>query len=303
MTEKKRSKAALPGQRKNMFAVPPEQLTLIGLDTKDGPEHPLYDPRVKQPPPEWMIRSVIKHGIRQNISVRKIIVDGKERYEVIYGRKRVRAARAANKRLKEEGSNFLITVPTVLEKQDEDTLFSFMVVENELREDTDVLQKAELASRMRRRGASEKDIADAFGVTVKTAQDWDVINSLCKGVKEAIKKGEIRASAAAALADFTAEEQMKQLDDLKKEAAEAGGKRITIKQARKAAKKVKGHDDLQAPGKRLVKKVIALEAAKETLSDDFIQGARWAIGDLAPTTIAGLVALVREAENNKRAKR
>jgi len=303
MAEKRR-RTALPGPRKNLHMMDPDELTLIGLDTKDGPEHPLYDPRVHNEPPEWMIISVMDDGILENVEVRKVIVNkGKERYEIVIGRKRVRAAREANKRLAKKGSELRVLVPTMLAKDDDLALFSHMVIENELREGTDVLQKAELAARMRRMGADDEMIAKKFGVTPQTARNWDNVNSLCKEVKTSIRKGEISAHAAAKLSDFSSEEQVKQLKELKTEAKASGQNKVTNKRAQTASKKAKNdHDTLEAPGKRLVKKVIGLKEAQDTLSDEFIRGVRWVIGDLNPTTVKGLSALIKEAEKNKRVK-
>lgn len=302
MAEKRR-KTALPGPRKNLHMMDPDELTLIGHDTDDGPEHSLYDPRVHNEPPEWMVISAMDDGILENVEVRKVIVDEEERYEIVFGRKRVRAAREANKRLAKKGSELRVLVPTMLTKDDDLALFSRMVIENELREDTDVLQKAELAARMRRMGADDEMIAKKFGVTPQTARNWDSVNSLCKDVKTAIRKGEISAHAAAKLSDFSSDEQVKQLKELKTEAKASGQNKVTNKRARSASKKAKGdHDTLEAPGKRLVKKVIGLEEAQNTLSDDFIRGVRWVLGDLNPTTIKGLSALIKEAEKNKRVK-
>lgn len=285
----KTKKTALPGSRKNLHMMDPDDITLIGLDTDDGAEHALYDPRVLNEPPEYMIKSVLKHGIRQNVTVRKVIVDDQERYELVYGRKRVRAAREANKRLKDEGSDFRVKIPTTLEKADDQTLFSFLVIENELREETNVLQKAELAERMRRLGADQEDIADAFGVTGQTIKIWESISSLCKQVKTAIVNGEISPSAAAQLADYTAQEQVKQLKTLKKE---SGSNKVTAKRVRRVVNSNKP----QALGKRQLRRLLALGEAPDTLSEDFMYGVMWAIGDLETEKVAGLEDLVKKAE-------
>jgi hypothetical protein len=41
-------KQALDGTRINAFGMEPKDLVIVGFDTDDGPEHPLWDERVKQ---------------------------------------------------------------------------------------------------------------------------------------------------------------------------------------------------------------------------------------------------------------
>ena len=286
---------ALPGSRRNMFMLEPEWPTLIGRDTKDGPEHELFDPRVKEPYDEKLVCSIAKNGVLQNITVRK----NGDALEVVYGRRRVIAAREANRRFKEEGSDLRVTVPSVLEKSNDSVkLFGMMVAENEIRKGDEALRKAEKADRMATLGAEEEEIAVAFGVTTTTIKNWAALMSLCKPVKEAVNSGQISASAAAKLAGLSNTEQVTELETLK---TEAGSKPITNASVSHAVKKkkskAKGNEDaIKAPSKKVVKKVLASDDVKETLSDDFIKGVRWAIGDLQPTTISGLTLHIREAE-------
>lgn len=42
-------KQALDAPRKQYWLLNPENLVIIGLDTNDGPEHPLWDTRIKLP--------------------------------------------------------------------------------------------------------------------------------------------------------------------------------------------------------------------------------------------------------------
>ena len=65
------SKQALEGQRLNAFGMDPDKLTIIGLDTDDGPEHPLYDERVRLPLDESFVKNVKVYGVIEDVIVCK----------------------------------------------------------------------------------------------------------------------------------------------------------------------------------------------------------------------------------------
>jgi ParB family chromosome partitioning protein len=95
---------AIAGRRLNAFAVDPDNLIIIGLDTDDGPEHPLYDERVKLPLDESTVLNIMAIGVKEPVLVRK--TDGNP--EVVDGRRRTMHAREANRRLRELGEKTLI---------------------------------------------------------------------------------------------------------------------------------------------------------------------------------------------------
>jgi hypothetical protein len=108
-TPKPRRKTAIDAKRGNLFLVPPEDITIIGLDTEDGPEHPLFDERVLLPVDEALARNIAIHGVIEPVVIRK---NGDDVIEVIDGRQRVRSARLANERLEAEGKEPVL-VPVV----------------------------------------------------------------------------------------------------------------------------------------------------------------------------------------------
>jgi len=91
--------------KRDLFLVPPEKLVVIGLDTEDEPEHPLYDARVTLPIDQAMVADVAKFGVVQPIRARR----NGDKLEVVVGRQRVRLAREANG----IGTGDPIRVPTV----------------------------------------------------------------------------------------------------------------------------------------------------------------------------------------------
>jgi ParB family chromosome partitioning protein len=286
----------LDGKRESLFRVDPATLTIIGLDTDDGPNdvppHQLWDERVKLPLDEAMVLNIMALGVREPVVV---VVQGKgdDRVAaVVDGRQRVRHAREANKRLVKRGEPPLL-IPVIAEKgmsDQEQTLLAASL--NEIRQSDPVMTKAAKAARMKARGSSFSEIALAFGVTEQTVGLWVNINSLTDTVKKAVSDGRIKPTAAGALASLKPEEQKTALAELLAEAA-ATGEKPTVD---KAKDKVKGKKAggmtlvVSVPQRRVLRRVV--ENGAEVLSKDFLAGVRFAIGDLNPKSIKGLTDLM-----------
>jgi ParB family chromosome partitioning protein len=282
----------LDGKRESLFRVDPDTLTIIGLDTDDGPDHQLWDERIKLPLDEHMVRNIMELGVREPVVV---VVHGKGDTRVaavVDGRQRVRHVREANKRLVKRGEPPLL-VPVIAEKgmsDQEQTLLSASL--NEIRQDDPVMTKAAKAARMKARGSSFAAIAGAFGVTEQTVGLWVNINSLTDAVKTAISAGRIKPTAAGALAGLKPDEQKAALAELLEEAS-ASGEKPTVN---KAKGKVKAKRDggmtpvVAVPQRRVLRRVV--EFGARVLSEDFLAGVRFAIGDLNPKSVKGLTALM-----------
>jgi ParB family chromosome partitioning protein len=267
---------------------------IIGLDTKDGAEHALYDPRINLPIDEAMVLNIMANGVIELIECR---MNG-TKAEVVNGRRRVRHAREANKRLKKMGSD-PIKVGFTLKRGDDARLFGIAVSANEHREDDTPMAKAEKLQRLLDLGASEDDAAIAFGVTKVAVKQWLKLLDLSAYVKKLVDKRQISASAAAKFADLDHDEQKAAVDKL---IEESGGKKPTTKKAASAGKQAKGDEGHVAPGKRVIKKVIenAQHPVNEgTLTADEIKLLRWVIGDIGANAIKGLTALTQDQEEEE----
>lgn len=282
----------LDAKRETMYRVDPDTLTIIGLDTTDGPEHPLWDERIKLPLDESMVLNIMEFGVREPVIV---VVQGKgdDRIAaVVDGRRRVMHNREANKRLVKVGGKPHQT-PLIAEKgmsESEQMLLSVSL--NEIRKDDPVMVKAAKAARMKARGNSYAEIAIAFGVETQTVALWVNINSLTDTVKKSVNEGRITPTAAGALAGLTPEKQKETLTELLAE-AETSGKKPTVDQVKGKVKAKKDGDAtpvVTAPQRRVLRRVV--ENGGEVLSEDFLKGVRFAIGDLNPKTIKGLTALM-----------
>lgn len=286
----------LEGKRGSYFWMAPEDLIIVGVDTKDGPEHPLWDERIKLPIDDLLVKSLLDNGVLDPVFVE---VDGGKAF-VVDGRRRVLHARAANKRIKDK--NATLRVKVIAEKGTEDSkLDMFSVTLNEHRLNDTIMTRAAKASRMFGRGHTADEIASAFGVNVQTANMWLAINGLSAPVRKAIEDGKIAPTAAARLCKLSKEEQADALSGLLAE----GGK-VTVGRtaaaARNKRKKNGSSDTVAAPPKRALRRVVDLWETTdegENISEDFIRGVRFALGDLNPASVAGLTAMMKKPSKSK----
>ncbi len=275
------TKQALPGKRLNAFGMDPGDLVIIGLDTEDGPEHPRYDERIKRPLREETVLNIMSLGVQMAVKVVK--VDG--RPEVVDGRRRVMYGREANRRLKKLGEMPNL-VPVMLAKGSDNLMEELGISLNEHREDDPLMTKVDKAVRMLGRNADDyARTANAFGVTTQTIREWVKIAGVSKNLRSAIDTGVISPSAAAKLAPLKRSEQDEELAKLT-----ANGKKATTKDANRATKSRQAGTALPpVPAKRQLRKLVARSKEKDLeLSDEFLLGVRYAIGDLDVGSVKGL---------------
>lgn len=221
--EKTEKKKAPVGTRMSTYAYAPQDLVIIGLDTEDGPEHPLYDPRIKLPLDKHMVANVEAWGIKENVLITKSDAKHPGRPVVVAGRQRVRWARAANENItKRAQGEALHQVLTNLEKGDENELAGIMVLENEIRKDDDMITKARKAQKlMTVNKFSAAQVANVFGVSVPSLRVWLKVLQTSPKVQAAVDAKKITASAALALMELPMDKQDEALAGLIA-AAEAG---------------------------------------------------------------------------------
>lgn len=197
------SKQALDGKRLNAFGMDPMALTVVGYDTDDGPDHPLWDERINLPIEEAMVLNIMAIGVKETVTVRK---NGDE-VEVVDGRRRVLHARVANERLKERGDEPLL-VPCMPMRGSDELVETCLVSLNEIRLQDDMTTKVKKAERMfQRNGGDIGKIAVAFGVTTTQVRNWLKVAELSEPVQKAISEGKVSPTAALKLHGKTAAQQ------------------------------------------------------------------------------------------------
>jgi ParB family chromosome partitioning protein len=262
----------------------PNELLVIGVDTKDGPEHELWDERIKLPLDEPMVLNLMAIGVKQAIVVRKSMAQA-GKYEVVDGRGRVLHSREANKRLKKAGEP-LISVPGAVETGDEVFMESLAIALNENRRDDDTLVKAEKCKRLLdRNGGDLRAAAVVFGVSVAAIKTWVKLASVTPKVKRAIAAGDIAASAAVELHGLEKDAQNARLDRLLQ--AKAKGRKATTSNAKKEA------------GKRtVVPKRVLLKLVRDhgpSVHAEMVSGIKLALGMYVPPESTKLGKLLAQS--------
>lgn len=269
-----------------IFMADPDELYLIGRDTKDTQEHPLYDERVHEQFDAAFVQSILRKGVLKPILVRKV----GEEVQVVDGRRRVINAREANIQRHVEKLE-LLKVPCMLEKGKDSDLFETMVAANCFQKAPSPIENARMLKRfLAFEGKTEKDAAEVFGVDIKTIGNWQKMDQLDTSVVKAVERDEISATAATKLATLPKKQQKKKLNEAKRQ---SNGKRVRVAMVAKQA----GTKNLafKAPSKKIVKKLAAHNEEYEVreISQDFIRGARWAIGDVPTEKVKGLKTLLK----------
>jgi len=289
----KRSKLAIDEKRGTpTFMVDPHKLIIVGFDTKHKKgEHPLWQERALEEVDENLARNIATVGFQSVIQVR---VDG-TKYEVVAGRRRVKAARLANqmreKLAKDSGDAFIpVKVECKIVRGTDLQHVGMMISENANRKDVAPLQMAEDIQGFLNLGASEEMAASAAGKTVPQMKLFLKLLDLDSKVQAAVRKGEISVKAAIQLAALGREEQVVELAKI--EAGEAGATVADVEAAVKS--KRTGEEVSKAPGKRLVNKLLESDDGKRVLSAaDSVHVVRWMIGELPARNIKGLVDAIR----------
>lgn len=229
----------------------PDELIIIGLDTSDGPEHPLWDERNEYPLDEALIKNISAFGIIKNVT---IVLDG-ERYLVVDGRRRVRAARELNKRAKKLGAN-AVRVPARFRKGDEGRLFGVSIAANSLHKSDPPLVSAKKVSRFLDMGRTEKEAAVAFGVTQQTITTWLALLDAPAEARASIESGETSAN--------------KVLTELKSGT-------LSTAMSSKGERKPRTVQASKVKSRALLRKVVKLRPV--VLHGEFLRALRWVLGE------------------------
>jgi len=213
-----RARQAIEGTRLNAFGVDPQRLTVVGLDTKDGKEHPLYDERVHLPVDEALVKNIMVFGVLEPALVRK----NGTLIEVIDGRRRTVAAREANRRLRVQGSEEH-TMPCMVKRGDSAQIMGVMLSTFIRMNDSPLLEAVKI-QRYLDTGRSEADAAVVYGCNVGTIKLRLALLDLSPSVQSAIKSGRLSPQAGLELSDLTHQDQEKRLRELEGANGDMAGK-------------------------------------------------------------------------------
>jgi ParB family transcriptional regulator, chromosome partitioning protein len=289
------AKTAIPNaQRGTIFMVEPMELTIIGLDTDDGPEHPLYDERIHLPLDLGLAANIGEHGVMHNVIVRK----NGERLEVVAGRQRVRAARHINEQHAQSGLP-LVRVPTAVRKpRSEGDALSMLVSENANRRSDDPITRAKYAQRLADFGHLPEEIALQFGCSASHIKNLLALLTLAPRVQKAVASEKLSYTVALTVLDLPHEEQAAKAGEL----IEAGAGIAEARRQQKARKEAARQGDSPKPertrGKgvsvQVLRKIAATPEFVETLHPDARHLLDWILGDAeAAQKVQGLAPLLK----------
>lgn len=243
--------------RGNVYNFDPDDLVLI-----EDPKHPLFDPRVLKTPKPRMIASIIANGVLQPINV---IKDG-DRALVSAGRQRVKAAREANKQLRAKGLE-PVTVPAVYKKgMNEEQGAETAAIENAIREDETLLEKAAKALRLSATRPIAK-VAEIFGVSEVTINNWLGLLEMSPAVQNAVEEERVTMTDALKLGKLPKSEQVEAVKKLEESKP--------TQKARKAAGKVAK----RRASPRKLAAFLDTEDGKNALSDKALVVLLWCMGE------------------------
>ena len=221
--------------RKEVKMYDPNVVVIIGLDTDDGPSHPLFDGESNETPVlEADVLFTYEHGVLQPVSCKR---DG-DKLLVVYGRGRTRQLREANKRRIANGLQpwFL---PVQIVKGDAVKMLALKHGENSHRRELNPMARARAAYELSQQMPEEK-AAVIMGLRVQQFRNVIKLLDLAPAVAKAVTKGELSASAATELTSLSEVDQIAKLAelastgskptirDVKAKVSEANGKKIVI---------------------------------------------------------------------------
>jgi hypothetical protein len=284
------SKQALEGSRLNAFHMDPDKLTIIGIDTNDGPEHRLYDKTLRHEIDENFIESLKLYG---NITPIEVEKDG-DQVLVIDGRRRVLHVRELNRRLREAGVVELQRVKVMAPKRVEEyEALGALIAANAHRMQDSPMENARKLVRFLNLGRSEQEAAVTFNVTLTTVKIWLKLVDLDKSVQAAVDDGTIAATTAAQVfAPMPRAKQKEKLSELLTTTATASPapatpngqdntaapvakpKRIS---ASAAKKNLAGSSASKAPGRQLIRRIA--EEGSLILDKEVLAVLKWVVGE------------------------
>lgn len=192
--------------KSNVLMFDPDDLLLV-IDR----QHPLYDPRVMRPINEALVRNIMHQGVLQTITITKNPETGA--VEVVAGRQRVRAAREANRRLREAGLT-PIQVPALPRRATDADLVGVMVSENEVREGDTPLGRADKMHRLTVLGKTHDQVAMLFGCSAQTVRGTLLLLDCCSDVRTAVATKQIAVGHARVLAKMPPDQQRTKVAEL-----------------------------------------------------------------------------------------
>ncbi|HEY6114476.1 MAG TPA: hypothetical protein VI172_00825 [Candidatus Dormibacteraeota bacterium] len=214
------------GSRGSLWTYDPFELVIVGLDTKDRPDHYLYDAESLAYDAERddaMIANVRRRGVLKPVLIER---DG-DRNLVVDGRSRVRWARAAAKLQKDAGEVVLKVRCVVVRGKPAEVYGISRAAQRHRPDDSDVAQARQL-QRMIDMVGSEGEAATELAITPLRARKLLALLTTDPKVQTAVTRG-MSLDAAARLAKLPREQQIVKLAEIEKSGEKPTARTVTNK--------------------------------------------------------------------------
>jgi ParB family chromosome partitioning protein len=292
----------------------PAEAIAIGLDTKDGPEHPQYDPRIHLPLVEATVLDMMENGVSNPIEVNPVEGVGQV---IIAGRRRKMHAAEAERRLQKTtwtdslgvthkpNPEAVVWIPARAVTGSDKYLFSRMMKENNLREEEGAVAQARKVGIMQDKfGATDDEVLASTGWSIGTLRNRRKLLKLPAKLLRDVEAGKITWLQALKVSQLPEDQQ----DDAVEETADANeeGGHSGARRARQAAAGGANADDAPDYGKRWMKAILNCDKAAD-LDEGAAKLLRMMYGEetnLGPAItsagIRGLTACIKSVEEAKR---
>lgn len=190
----------------------------------------LYDERVNWPVDEALVANIlfdpdgdgVPQGVLEPVIVRRNAETGA--VEVAAGRRRVKAAREANKRLRKQGRE-PIRVPALVIRARDARAMAVMISENEHRANDTPLGRALKAQRYVNLGRDESEVATLLGVSATTVRNMLRLLDAPAAVRNAVDSGKVSVGDGYKLSRLEPGEAKSKLAELVEKAPRTPGKK------------------------------------------------------------------------------
>lgn len=191
--------------RRDVFYGHDDDVTILGIDTEDGSEHPLFDARISLPITDDDLASVEEFGVKAPIMCWRNPVS--KRVEVIDGIQRTRWVRALNATRKPADK---IRLPRLTEAgMTLEQAVDLKAVLNAFRKDNDHIAKGQIVEHLQKNGRTRERIRLLLnGVSLVSIDNWHRLYK--KGIPAlhaAVRDGSCQPSAGWEIAKGTPEQQ------------------------------------------------------------------------------------------------
>jgi ParB family chromosome partitioning protein len=230
------------------------------LEIVEDEKSVLYDDRAKDDFNESLVANImfdpdgdgVAQGVLEPLLLRRNTETGK--CQVIAGRKRTKAAREANRRLKKQG-RAPIRVPGMIKRSSDTRAISMLISENEHRTEDSPMNRAKKAQRFIDLGNDEKGVAVLLGTSEATVKNLLRLLDAPAAIRNAVDAGKITTSDGYKLSKEEPEKAKKLLAELIEHAPRTSGRKRS-KNAKKAREIVSGGAAAasEEPSAKLVKK-------------------------------------------------